>query len=81
MILCALAEALTIVGALAERSIDQSAIKEFGAWWMAVVLAMIAGSFSFLGIHAVLPARRKTGVIAIFFAAILSVGGVALFKG
>jgi zinc and cadmium transporter len=79
--LCAFVEAITVMGAWAEPRIDQSAVKEFGPWWMAVVLAIIAGSFSFLGIHAVLPARRKAGVVAIFFATLLSVAGATLIRG
>jgi zinc transporter ZupT len=77
---CFLAEAMTIAGALAEPRVDYSATRTFGAWWMAVVLAVIAGSFSFLGIHAVLPARRRAGVMAVFLATTLSVGGATLFR-
>lgn len=77
---CAFAEAATIAGALIEPRVDQSATREFGAWWMAVVLAIIAGSFFFLGVHAVLPARRKVGVLAVFLATSLSIGGVTLFR-
>ena len=76
--LCALVEAVTVAGAWVEPRADQSAIKAFGPWWMAVVLAVIAGSFSFLGIHAVLPARRKAGVVAIFLMTLLIVGGATL---
>ena len=63
-----------------EPIIDQSAMGAFGAWWMAAVLAVIAGSFLFLGIHTVLPARRKAGVMAVFLATTLSVGGATLLK-
>lgn len=79
--LCFLAEAMTIVGAAVEPFLDDSATKAWGAWWMAAVLAVIAGSFSFLGIHALLPMRRRTGAMAVFLLATLSVGGVAWFRG
>jgi zinc and cadmium transporter len=78
---CFLVEAMTVAGALVEPKADYSATRAFGAWWMAAVLAVIAGSFSFLGIHTVLPARRRAGVMAVFLATTLSVGGVTLFKG
>jgi zinc and cadmium transporter len=77
---CFLVEGMTMMGALAEPSVDYSATKAFGAWWMALVLAVIAGSFSFLGIHTVLPARRRAGVMAVFLATTLSVGGATLLR-
>jgi len=80
MMVCAFVESITIAGALLEPSVDQSATEKFGPWWMAFVLAIIAGSFGFLGVHALLPARRKTGVLAVFLATSLSVGGVTLFR-
>ena len=80
MAICFLVEAMTIAGALVEPSVDYSATRAFGAWWMAVVLAVIAGSFSFLGVHAVLPSRRRAGVMAVFFATALSVGGITLLR-
>jgi zinc transporter ZupT len=81
MLVCFLAEAMTMAGAIAEPRVDHSATRAFGAWWMATILAIIAGSFSFLGIHAVLPARRRAGVMAVFFAMTLSVGAVTLLRG
>jgi zinc and cadmium transporter len=78
--LCFLVEAMTMAGALVEPIIDRSATGAFGTWWMAVVLAVIAGSFSFLGIHTVLPVRRRAGVMAVFLATMLSVGGATLFR-
>jgi len=81
MAVCVFVEAITIAGALLEPGVDQSATKEFGPWWMALVLAIIAGSFGFLGVHAVLPARRRAGVLAVFLATSLSMGGAALFRG
>jgi zinc transporter ZupT len=77
---CFLVEAMTMAGALVEPIIDRSATGAFGTWWMAVVLAVIAGSFSFLGIHTVLPVRRRAGVMAVFLATMLSVGGATLFR-
>jgi zinc transporter ZupT len=77
---CFLAEAMTVAGAVVEPYVDYSATRAFGAWWMAAVLAVIAGSFFFLGLHAILPVRRRAGVMAVFFVTVLSVGGIALLK-
>lgn len=77
---CFLAEAMTVVGAVVEPLVDRSATRAFGAWWMAAVLAIIAGSFFFLGLHAVLPLRRRTGAMTVFFLTTLGVGGIALLK-
>ncbi len=81
MAICFLVESMTIAGAAVEPSVDNSAARAFGTWWMAVVLAIIAGSFSFLGLHAVLPARRRAGVIAVFLLTTLGVGGVSWLRG
>ncbi len=81
MAVCFLVEAMTVAGAAVEPFIDDSATRAWGAWWMATVLAVIAGSFSFLGIHALLPTRRRAGAMAVFLLTTLSVGGVAWFKG
>ncbi len=76
--LSGMVEGLTLVGAFVEPGADQSGAAEFGAWWTAAVLGVIAGSFLFLGSHAVLPERRKSGVLAVFAATFLLVGTVAL---
>ncbi len=71
-------EAMTLVGAWAEPRVDASGAARFGAWWTATVLAIIAGSFLFLGVHAVLPARRRVGVIAVFVGTVVA---VAIMRG
>jgi zinc and cadmium transporter len=71
-------ELLTVVGASIEHRADTSGAASFGPWWTAGVLAIIAGSFLFLGLHAVLPARRNTGIIIIFFVTLLAIGGTRI---
>ncbi|MBV9157219.1 MAG: hypothetical protein JO097_13230, partial [Acidobacteriaceae bacterium] len=71
-------EAMTLVGAWAEPKVDASGAARFGALWSAAVLAIIAGSFLFLGLHAVLPVRRRAGVIAVFVGAMVV---VAIVRG
>jgi hypothetical protein len=73
-------EFLTLVGALLEPRADQTGIENFGLWWIASVLAVIGGSFLFLGFHTVIPERRKLGVMAIFFTTLGLVGGAAAFR-
>lgn len=69
------AEALTLVGAWIEPGAAASGIAAFGASWTAVVLAIVAGTFLFLGLHSALPARNDPGVLRIF-AATFAVAGV-----
>lgn len=73
-------EVLTLIGALAEPQADRSGVAAFGSWWTAVVVAVIAGSFLFLSFHALLPNRRKTGVVSAFLAAFLFVAGAAFVQ-
>ena len=72
-------ESLTVVGALVEPRADQAGFARFGALWTAVILAVVSGSFLFLGVHTVRPERHKTGVVAIFLStfAAAAVGAVA----
>jgi hypothetical protein len=65
---------------LLEPRADQTGIENFGLWWIASVLAIIGGSFLFLGFHTVIPERRKLGVMAIFFTTLGLVGGAAAFR-
>jgi zinc transporter ZupT len=71
-------EVLTLIGASIERRADVSGAQSFGPWWTAVVLAIIAGSFLFLGFHVILPARRNAGIMTIFFLTLLAIGGVRI---
>lgn len=52
-------EALTLAGAIIEPRVSASGAARFGAWWTAIVLAVVAGSFLFLGVHSFVPHRRK----------------------
>jgi zinc transporter ZupT len=74
-------ELLTLAGAFIEPRAYRSGTAAVGRWWSAVVLAIIAGSFLFLGLHALLPARKRAGVIAAFLATLGLVGGLALVRG
>ena len=59
-------EALTALAAFVEPSANTSAAAALGLWWSAGVLAIIAGSFLFLGFHVVVPERGKRGVVPLF---------------
>jgi zinc transporter ZupT len=67
-------EILTVVGALIEPRANTAGAATFGPWWSATVLAVIAGGFLFLGLHAVLPNWRRLGVVAVFVVTLLLVG-------
>lgn len=71
-------ESVTLAGALIEPRANQSGSAAFGSWWTAAVLAIIAGSFLFLGFHAVLPSRRNSSVIVIFLATFAAVACAAI---
>jgi len=73
-------ELLTAAGAFIEPRANQSGAAAFGTWWSAVVLAIIAGSFLFLAVHALVAARKRAGVVAVFVATLAAVGGLALVK-
>jgi zinc transporter ZupT len=71
-------EALTFVGAVVQPRANSQAMADFGASWETVVLAIIAGTFCYLGVHAILPDRRKLGVVAVFFLTLGTVGITAV---
>lgn len=52
-------ESLTLFGAIVEPTVNESGAARFGDWWTGIVLAIVAGSFLFLGIHTFLETRRK----------------------
>jgi hypothetical protein len=68
------AELLTVLGAFLEPNADRTGVEKFGLWWMSFVLAVIAGSFLFLGLHAVTPMRRKASVLSVFALTLLLAG-------
>jgi zinc transporter ZupT len=73
-------ETMTLVGALVEPRANDSGVAAFGPWWTAVVLSIIAGGFLFLGLHALLPARNRAGVVPVFITTLAAVGGIALVR-
>jgi hypothetical protein len=63
-----------MLGALVEPSSELAGVHRFGLAWVAAVLAAITGTFLFLGVHALWPARREKSALAIFAATLLTVG-------
>jgi zinc transporter ZupT len=66
LLLASAVELLTAVAAYVQPSANASGRAELGAWWTAGVLAIISGSFLYLGFHIVIPERRKRGVVPLF---------------
>jgi hypothetical protein len=73
-------ELMTLAGAAIERRADLSGEAAFGPWWTAVVLAVVAGSFLFLGLHTVAADRKKPGVVPVFLVGFATAGATAWFK-
>ncbi|HEY6988577.1 MAG TPA: hypothetical protein VH369_09350 [Bryobacteraceae bacterium] len=80
LIVCAAVEALTVVGAAVQPDANETGSAAFGPWWTMAVLAIIAGSFLFLGLHAVLPNWKKAGVVTTFLGTLLLVGIAGALK-
>lgn len=59
-------ELMTLLGAWVEPGASQSGAHAFGSWWTAFALSIISGSFLFIGIHAVLPNRKRLSVVGTF---------------
>jgi zinc transporter ZupT len=73
------AQLATIAGALVEPSSDRLGAARFGEGWPAAVLAIIAGSFLFVGFHAILPHWKKASVLVVFAATVLLVASARFF--
>jgi zinc transporter ZupT len=73
-------ELMTIVGALIEPVATRSGLAMFGGWWTSAVLAIVSGSFLFLGVHAVLPHKRKPSIMFIFAATLAIVAAIGMIK-
>jgi zinc transporter ZupT len=73
-------ELLTVVGALVEPWANRSGVAAFGSWWTAGVIAIVAGSFLFFGIHALAPNRRQRSVVGIAALAFALVGAATLAR-
>jgi zinc and cadmium transporter len=67
------AEGFTLVGAFAQPAMNRSGLAQFGIWWTSGVLALIGGSFLFLGGHTLWPHVKRPGVVAVFLVALLLV--------
>lgn len=74
------AELFTLAGAFAEPAIERSGVHRFGFWWPAFVLAGIAGTFIFLGMHAIWPVRQERKVLMVFVATLAAVALVATLR-
>ncbi len=72
-------ELLTLAGALIEPRANESGSATFGTWWTAGVLAVISGSFLFLGFHALWPSWRRPGMVAVFLTSLALAGLMSLF--
>ncbi|MGI9075190.1 MAG: hypothetical protein ACR2JB_28600 [Bryobacteraceae bacterium] len=53
-------EGLTLIGAIVEPGVNASGTARFGVGWTAIVLAVVAGSFLFLGFHTFFENRRSS---------------------
>ena len=71
-------EYLTLVSAWIEPRADAAGALRFGVFWITGILALIAGSFLFLGFHTVHGSRKKSGVLSTFVLAIVAVACAAL---
>jgi zinc transporter ZupT len=75
---CIAVESLTLVGAALEPAADHAASIWFGRAWISVILAIIGGSFLFLGFHTVHGSRHKPGVVRTFLLTTCGIGALAL---
>jgi zinc transporter ZupT len=73
-------ELVTLVGAGVEPAASRSGFAAFGSWWTSGVIALIGGSFLFLGVHAVLPNRRGLGAVSVFVTTFLVIGAIGLVE-
>lgn len=78
LLACVAAESMTLVGAWIEPVANQAGASRFGPIWVTCVLALIAGSFLFLGFHTVHGSRKQPGVLPIFMLTITGVACLAL---
>ncbi len=72
------AQLATVAGALIEPNADRLGAARFGEGWPAAVVAVIAGSFLFVGFHAVLPDWKKARLV-VFAATVLLVASARFF--
>jgi zinc transporter ZupT len=77
-IACVIAESMTLAGAWIEPIADRMGASRFGPIWITGVLALIGGSFLFLGFHTAHASRKQPGVVPIFLLALAGVACLAL---
>jgi zinc transporter ZupT len=80
VIACGAVELLTIFGAAVQPTADRGGTAKFGVGWIAGVLAIISGSFLFLGVHAILPNRKRGSILAVFLSSTIFVGCLGVFR-
>lgn len=78
LLACVIAEGMTLVGAWIEPAANEIGASHFGPTWITGVLALIAGSFLFLGFHTVHGSRKQPGVVSVFMLTITGVACLAL---
>lgn len=78
--IAAAVEMMTVLGAWIEPRANAAGVAAFGVWWTATVLAIIAGGFLFLGVHALLGAHTRRGVVPIFVAAMTITAALAFIR-
>jgi hypothetical protein len=74
-------ELFTLVGAYSQPRVSYAGTAAFGTWWTAFIMALISGSFLFLGFHALVPHRKNTGVMVAFVLTLALVGTIGLLRG
>jgi zinc transporter ZupT len=74
----AAAELATLIGAWVEPRAAASGYTLFGPWANALVLAVVAGMFLFLGMHAIADERKNIRALGVFLATFVAVGALSL---
>jgi hypothetical protein len=70
-------EFITALAAYIEPRVNASGMSTVGHWWEPGVLAVISGSFLFLGFHVVVPERKKRGIIPMFVVTLVCIAALA----
>lgn len=70
-------ELATPVGAWTEPYAQRSGFIMLGAWSTALVLAVVGGTFLFLGVHAIADERKNVRALATFVVTFAAVGAIA----
>jgi hypothetical protein len=70
-------ELITAAAAYFEPRVNASGISTVGHWWQPGVLAVISGSFLYLGFHIVVRERKKHGIVPIFVVTLAVIAALA----